>query len=123
MEKSIIEHERSHTESARSKASMIQKKTTKKKPAQRPEWNVGAATEIEGTSLQQAVQAEVSTVSMSLSKNATKKKGGKSKSKRPASANQSEAFHYSPIKTPPAAQGGQKVVFMTITVTLQWGFI
>lgn len=108
MEKTILEHERSQTRSARSRASMVQKKTTKKKTVQRPAWNVGAAAEIESTSLQQSAQAEVSTVSMSLSRTGPKKKGGKSKVKRAAS--------------PPGAAGERRSVFMTMIVALEWVF-
>lgn len=120
MEKTIYEHERSQTQEARSKASIVRKKPAKKKTSQRPAWNVQAAAEIEGAALQETVQAEVSKVEMSvsMSKSGTKKKVAKSKFKRPPKSGDG-AFHFSPIKTPPdRGAAGQRPVILMITVVV-----
>lgn len=69
----------------------------------KPDWASQQAAEIETTQAMEAVTAEVSKVSL-RAKNSKKRGTIKGKSKRAPPPDQSTAFHYSPIKTPPLKQ-------------------
>lgn len=118
IEKSIVQQERLHTKAqgARARAAAMKQKTKKKESVMhKPEWNVSAAAEIEGSTLHETVQTEISKGAPSTSQLSTKKKVSKTKFKRAAAKSGEGGFHYSPIKTPPQAGATKKpVVIFTV---------
>lgn len=90
VEKSIVDNERLQRQNMEreSKATFRSKKPDTKKPRAKPQWNVKAATEIEGITVGETIQAEISQVSVKMASSSKAGLGGRKsrdKMKRPQS--------------------------------------
>lgn len=127
VEESMIQKEKALTEKSHVKGDLPVPKRFSKAPTRRQsgKWAVKVASEIETQAVDEALEGELSKMSVSVAsksiggakKKVPAKKKSKSKFKRPA-PQETSPFHFSPIKTPPRGAPPPKEVIFAFVMLL-----